>query len=89
MATMGGSRCAGHGERLGRLEPGACGDLVLLDRDSLTFTPLHDPVRQLVYGAARDVGAVVVAGRVAVEDGRVPGVDVGVDAYITRPRGGA
>lgn len=131
MATEAASLCTGHGERLGRLEPGARGDLVLLDRRSLTFTPLNDPLRQLVYGvASRDVRAVVVAGRVVVRDGQVPGVDldslreraeryaqaeaparkapdlrlqrivlglyeraehadVGVDAYLTRPRGGA
>jgi 5-methylthioadenosine/S-adenosylhomocysteine deaminase len=78
MATEGASGCTGHGERLGRLEAGACGDLVLLERGSLAFSPMHDPVRQLVYGvASRDVRTVVVGGRIIVEDGRVPGVDLG------------
>lgn len=78
LATVEGSRAAGHGERIGRIEPGRAGDLVLLERRSLTFTPLHDPVRQLVYGAAsRDVRAVVVAGRVVVAGGRPTGVDLG------------
>jgi 5-methylthioadenosine/S-adenosylhomocysteine deaminase len=77
LTTRGGSRCAGHGDRLGRIEPGCRGDLVLLRRDTPTFTPLHDPLRQIVLGAtAADVRGVVVDGRVVVDDGRVPGVDV-------------
>jgi len=78
MATRNASICTGHGERLGRIEPGAHGDLVLLDRDSLPFTPLLDPVRQLVYGApSREVETVVVGGNVVVADGRLVGVDAG------------
>src|SRR5205823_423512 len=40
MATRNASTCTGHGERLGRIEPGAYADLVLLRRDSLAFAPL-------------------------------------------------
>ena len=77
MATSAASPCAGHGESLGRLELGARGDLILLRRDSPTFTPLHDPVRQLVYGAAsREVRHVVVDGRLVLGDGQLLGVDV-------------
>ncbi|MEA2228079.1 MAG: 5-methylthioadenosine/S-adenosylhomocysteine deaminase [Solirubrobacteraceae bacterium] len=80
MATAGGSACTGHGERLGWIEEGAHADLVLIPRSSPTFAPLHDPVRQLVYGApSRDVDTVVVDGRVVVRGGRVLGVD---DAWL-------
>jgi 5-methylthioadenosine/S-adenosylhomocysteine deaminase len=76
MATAGGSVCTGHGERLGWIEEGAHADLVLLPRSSPAFAPLHDPVRQLVYGApSRDVETVVVDGRVVVRNGRVVGID--------------
>jgi guanine deaminase len=76
MATVGGSSVAGHGERLGRIEPGARGDLVLLRRDSLAFAPINEPVRQLVYGApSRDVDTVIVDGRVVVRSGQPAGVD--------------
>jgi 5-methylthioadenosine/S-adenosylhomocysteine deaminase len=76
MATAGGSSVAGHGQRLGRLEPGAKGDLVLLRRDSLALAPLNDPVRQLVYGApSRDVDTVVVDGRVVMRAGKLTGID--------------
>jgi 5-methylthioadenosine/S-adenosylhomocysteine deaminase len=77
LTTRGGSRCAGHGDRLGRIEVGCRGDLVLLRRDTPTFTPLHDPLRQIVLGAtAADVRSVVVDGRVVVEGGAVQGIDV-------------
>lgn len=83
MATSEASRCAGHGDRLGRIEPGACGDLVLYGRDSLSLRPPHDPIRQLVYGSATsDIRAVLVAGRVVFENGRFPGVDV--EALLAR-----
>ena len=50
---------------------------MLLRRDTPTFTPLHDPLRQIVLGAtAADVRSVVVDGRVVVDDGAVQGVDV-------------
>jgi guanine deaminase len=76
MATIGGSSVAGHGERLGRIEPGAKADLVMIRRDSLAFSPLNDPVRQLVYGApSRDVDTVIVNGRVVVRGGRPLGID--------------
>ncbi len=76
MTTRDASICTGHGERLGRVEPGAHGDLVLLRRGSLPFTPLIDPVRQLVYGApGHEVETVVVGGEVVVAGGRLVGVD--------------
>jgi 5-methylthioadenosine/S-adenosylhomocysteine deaminase len=76
MATVGGSSVAGHGQKLGRLEPGAKGDLVLLRRGSLAFVPMNDPVRQLVYGApSRDVDTVIVDGRVVVRSGQLTGID--------------
>ena len=75
--TAGGaSICMGHGERLGRMEPGALGDLVLLPLDTPALVPLHDPVRQLVYGSpSADVRTVVVDGRVVVRDGELVGLD--------------
>jgi guanine deaminase len=77
MATVEGSAVAGHGRRLGRIEPGAKGDLVLIRRGSLAFVPLNDPVRQLLYGSpGRDVDTVIVDGRLAVREGELVGVDI-------------
>jgi 5-methylthioadenosine/S-adenosylhomocysteine deaminase len=76
MATSGGSQAAGYGDSLGRIRSGAFGDLILVRKDHLAFLPLHDPVRQLVYGSAsRAIRAVVVNGRVVVEEGEFAAVD--------------
>jgi 5-methylthioadenosine/S-adenosylhomocysteine deaminase len=77
MCTSEASICTGHGERLGRVEPGARGDLVLFPMRSPSFVPLHDPVRQLVYGAAsREVDTAVVNGHVVVRGGKPLGFDL-------------
>jgi 5-methylthioadenosine/S-adenosylhomocysteine deaminase len=77
MCTSAASVCTGHGERLGRIQTGALGDLILLPLDTAALVPLHDPVRQLVYGApSADVRTVVVGGRVVVRDGSAVGVDL-------------
>jgi cytosine/adenosine deaminase-related metal-dependent hydrolase len=77
MCTSAASVCTGHGERLGRIETGAKGDLILLPLASPALTPLHDPVRQVVYGVpSADIRTVVVDGRVVVADGKPVGVDL-------------
>lgn len=77
MCTLAASACTGHGERLGRIERGARGDLLLFPKGSVAFTPLHDPVRQLVFGAPRrDLHTVVVDGRIVVREGRLQGADL-------------
>jgi hypothetical protein len=49
---------------------------VLLDLDSLAFTPLNDPLRQVALGsAAAAVRSVIVGGRFSLRDGRLTGVD--------------
>lgn len=76
MATREASICTGHGEKLGRIEAGAHGDLLLVDAEGPTFTPLNDPVRQLIFGAGRDdIRAVIVEGEVVVQRGRLTRVD--------------
>ncbi len=78
MVTAEASICTGHGDHLGRVEPGARADLLIVRGDGIAFTPVHDPVRQLVYGAsARDIRAVLVEGRVTVDDGELTRVDEG------------
>lgn len=74
-ATSGGAR----GMRianLGRIETGCLADIILVDPDTLPFTPLNDLRRQLVY--SHDGNAVVmtmVAGQVVMRDGKVLTVD--------------
>lgn len=75
-ATQGGARALGFGASLGVIERGALADLVGYRLDTIPFTPLNDPVRQLVYaerGAGLDFA--MVAGDVKVRDGRFTRVD--------------
>src|SRR3954447_25455519 len=77
MCTAQASVCMGHGEQLGRVEPGALGDLALLPLDAPALVPLHNPVRQVVYGSpSKDIASVVVGGRVVVRDGKPVNLDV-------------
>ena len=72
----GGARAMGLADHLGVVEPGRFADLVLLDLDTLPFTPLNDLHRQLVY--CENGGSVVltmVAGRIVFEAGQVTTVD--------------
>jgi 5-methylthioadenosine/S-adenosylhomocysteine deaminase len=76
MATDAGAAAVGDSEGLGRIEPGRRADLVLLDLDTLPFTPLNDPLRQLVFGSTRvAVRSVLVDGRFVLRDGEIAGVD--------------
>jgi cytosine/adenosine deaminase-related metal-dependent hydrolase len=75
MATRGGAQAAGD-DGLGELAPGRRADLVLLDLESRVFTPLNDPLRQLVFCSATSaVDSTMVGGRWAVRERRVTGVD--------------
>jgi 5-methylthioadenosine/S-adenosylhomocysteine deaminase len=75
MATAGGARAAGD-STLGRIEPGARADLVLLDLESMVFTPLNDPLRQLALGSTTlAVSSVMVGGEWRIINGVVKGVD--------------
>jgi 5-methylthioadenosine/S-adenosylhomocysteine deaminase len=76
--TLAGGRALGFGESLGSIRVGAIADQVGYRLDTVTFTPLSDPVRQLVYaerGAGLDFS--MVAGEVALRDGRILGIDEG------------
>ena len=79
-ATSGGTRGMrrpGNRQGEGTLQPGAQADLILVDLDTLPFTPLNDLRRQLVYSAGPAcVALTMVAGRVVMERGRVTTVEI-------------
>jgi 5-methylthioadenosine/S-adenosylhomocysteine deaminase len=76
MATEAGAAAAGDRDGLGRIEPGRRADLVLLDLDSIPFTPLNDPLRQVALGStASAVRSVLVDGRFVLREGQIAGVD--------------
>ena len=74
--TLAGGRALGYGESLGSLRVGALADLVGYRLDSVSFTPLNDPLRQLAY-AERGAGVdfAMVDGEVALQAGRLTRID--------------
>jgi 5-methylthioadenosine/S-adenosylhomocysteine deaminase len=74
--TLGGATALGLAGQLGAIAPGYRADLVAYRTDTVNFTPLTDPVRQLVYaerGAAID--SVFVAGEAVMCSGRLTRVN--------------
>jgi 5-methylthioadenosine/S-adenosylhomocysteine deaminase len=60
----------------GSIEVGKQADLILVDLNTLAFTPLNDLRRQLVFCEnGSSVRSVMVAGRMLVEDGKVLSID--------------
>ncbi len=76
MGTLGGAQSIGLHDELGRIEVGQRADLVLFDRNTIPFTPLNNPLHQLVYCLpSSTVRTVLVEGEIAVDDGRMARVD--------------
>jgi 5-methylthioadenosine/S-adenosylhomocysteine deaminase len=72
----GGADALGMGDRLGQITPGYQADLILLDLDRYSFTPLNDLHRQLVYSeSGQSVVHVFVAGRHVVNQGVITTLD--------------
>lgn len=83
-ATIGGADALGRSD-LGRLAPGALADLVVWDLGGPHLGQLPDPIQRLVLsGSRRDARMVIVDGRVVVENGAIPGIDLG--EWETRAR---
>lgn len=74
-ATVGGAKALGRDD-IGRLAPGACADLVLVDVTHPMMRPARDPLRSLIYAAGdRAVRDVYVDGQKVVGDGKVLTMD--------------
>lgn len=74
--TRGGARAMRNETRVGMLAPGYEADLILVDLNTLAFTPLNDLRRQLVFCEnGSSVRLTMVAGQVVVENGRLLTVD--------------
>jgi 5-methylthioadenosine/S-adenosylhomocysteine deaminase len=75
-ATRGSARGMRLQGTIGQLTVGAQADLILVDLDTLPFTPLNNLARQLVFCEnGSSVRMTMVAGEVVVEDGVVKSVD--------------
>ena len=75
-ATIGGATALGLGGSLGQVAVGMLADLVVYRLDTPAFTPLGDPIRQLVYAErGASIDAVMVAGRLLMRGGRITQFD--------------
>jgi 5-methylthioadenosine/S-adenosylhomocysteine deaminase len=76
LATRGGLGFLGLAGELGAIEAGRLADLVLLDLATVSFTPRHDLVRQIVYAErGASVRTVIIGGRVVMDRGIITTVD--------------
>ena len=74
-ATLGGANALKRSD-LGRLQPGACADLVVIGLDDPAIGQVIDPIQTLMLNASgRDVRTVVIDGRFVMTEGVIPGVD--------------
>jgi 8-oxoguanine deaminase len=74
-ATRGSAACVGRPE-LGEIAVGKAADLALFKLNELRFSGHGDPVAALVLCGAHCADRVMVAGKWAVIDGAIPGLDI-------------
>jgi len=73
---MGGARALGRETELGAIEAGRKADLVAYRLDTIPFTPLNNPLQQLVYAAGRaEIDLVMVDGAVTLQNGQLTRID--------------
>ncbi len=74
-ATLNGARALRRGD-LGRLEPGAKADILVIDLQTTRVAPVYDPVKSLVNAAtSENVEKVYCDGKLLVDGDSVVGVD--------------
>jgi 5-methylthioadenosine/S-adenosylhomocysteine deaminase len=77
MATIGGARAIHQDKEIGSLEPGKRADVILVSIESAHQWPMYNVYSHLVYATkASDVQAVMINGRLVMEDRNVATVDV-------------
>jgi 8-oxoguanine deaminase len=74
-ATKGSAACVGRSD-IGEIAVGKMADLALFKLDELRFSGSGDPLAALVLCGAYRVDRLMVAGRWAVENGEIPGLDL-------------
>jgi 8-oxoguanine deaminase len=75
-ATKGSAACVGRID-IGAIAVGAMADLALFKLDELRFSGSGDPLAALVLCGAHRADRVMVGGNWIVEDGQMPGLDLG------------
>ncbi|MHA2002493.1 MAG: amidohydrolase family protein [Candidatus Thorarchaeota archaeon] len=83
MATLGGAKAMGIADSVGSLESGKIADMILIDMQDLGFTPVTNPVSNLVYsGSGHAVDTVIVNGRLLMRNKKLLTLDE--DAVMER-----
>ena len=76
MATEGSARALGLEQQIGQISPGFKADLVFLDDTAIQYTPLNNPVRQIIFqengSGVRDV---MVGGKFVVRNRHPTGLN--------------
>jgi len=76
IATLGGAQVLGRDD-IGALEAGMAADFIGVDLNQLGYAGgMHDPIAALVLCEPSNVSFSVINGKVVVEDGRIPGLDL-------------
>jgi 5-methylthioadenosine/S-adenosylhomocysteine deaminase len=79
-ATQGGAKGLGRKD-LGVIAEGMTADLVLYNLDDIAFTPLNNPLHQIVYAqTGRGIDSVIVNGKRVMKDGKLTEIN---EAAIT------
>jgi len=78
MATLEAARVLGLEDRLGSLEAGKRGDIIVLDLDVPHMVPMYNVTSHLVYAAhSCDVRTVVIDGQIVMQDRELLTLDEG------------
>lgn len=76
MATRGGARVLGRSDT-GYLAPGLAADIVVIGLEDPAFAGCHDPLVSVVNCGNSDIPRhALVNGRIVLEDGQIPGLDL-------------
>ena len=74
MATIRAAKAVGMEDEIGSLEAGKLADIAVFDLRTPHATVAHNPISSLVYSAkGTDVHAVLVNGRIVIQDGQITG----------------
>lgn len=72
MSTIGAATAIGREHLIGSIEEGKRADIMILDAERASMTPLHDPAETIVYQASgAEIDTVIVDGRIVLRSGEL------------------
>lgn len=76
MATTGSAAAIGFGGAIGRIDIGYAADILFLDLAHITYVPLNDVMRQIVFGeSGAALAGVMINGRKILWEGKMQTID--------------